>query len=101
MDQREAQMGGRCTAPTHTATCVSPWDLRALTQNTPSANISVCTWASVKIAVPLAIFCIALQHDSSGQAIVPTIIFQLHVENDSLLLHWAKEIHGWYEKFHE
>lgn len=68
-------MGGRCTAPTHTAFCVSPWELRALTQNIPSANIRVCTWASVKFAIPLAIFYLALQHDSSGQAIVPTVIF--------------------------
>lgn len=68
-------MEGKCTAPTHTAICVSPWELRTGAQNTLSANISVCIWASVKFAVPLAIFCLALQHDSSGQAIVPTVIF--------------------------
>lgn len=74
MGQRKTQMEGRSTAPTYIATCVSPWELRALTQNI-SANTSVCTWASVKFAVPLAIFYLALQHDSSGQAIVPTLIF--------------------------
>lgn len=40
MGQREAQIGGRWTAPTHTAICVSPWELRVGAQ-IPLLPISV------------------------------------------------------------
>lgn len=64
------------TAGAHATICVSPWELRTGAQKySLSPNISLYIWASVTFSIPLAIFYLALQHYSSGQAIVTTVIF--------------------------
>lgn len=86
MGQREAWVGGRCTAITcmhqrSRSTCNHPcYSLGAQSRGTKDSltpNISMHIRASVKFSVPLAIFYFALQHHSSGQAIVTTVIFPL------------------------